>query len=355
MQQTRLKRNSVFHAFLVLSTLLNVSVGTLQLHAQRIVSPEMMKEKFLHVSDTTKLMLYDKMFDADEYICKNPKLRNVRDMELPPSNWGLMIGNEQKGFSYENETRYLEADEKCILCWMGLRMGSVKEETSIRKKLKNKYGSILSANGKMEGIPAMWISDTIATLKYIKYYGGVYIGLPDFICVNEGELLEDYKVGEHIYERDSIRLWDYFSKDVFKNPCHTLYIQLFDLLPENSHSLDDKEKAERGKESEMLLLAYEVNKYCSLSFNRYHKTNKIPIYVSMRKDGRCEMTVLDERTLAEEDIPYLEELRNAFPKIPPLLFSPQFTIDGELMPGRILYATHNGAWTFMDIESENSQ
>ena len=294
MQQTRLKRNSVFHAFLVLSTLLNVSVGTLQLHAQRIVSPEMMKEKFLHVSDTTKLMLYDKMFDADEYICKNPKLRNVRDMELPPSNWGLMIGNEQKGFSYENETRYLEADEKCILCWMGLRMGSV-------------------------------ISDTIATLKYIKYYGGVYIGLPDFICVNEGELLEDYKVGEHIYERDSIRLWDYFSKDVFKNPCHTLYIQLFDLLPENSHSLDDKEKAERRKESEMLLLAYEVNKYCSLSFNRYHKTNKIPIYVFMRKDGRYEMTVLDERTLAEEDIPYLEELRNAFPKIPPLLFSPHFT------------------------------
>ena len=153
MQQTRLKRNSVFHAFLVLSTLLNVSVGTLQLHAQRIVSPEMMKEKFLHVSDTTKLMLYDKMFDADEYICKNPKLRNVRDMELPPSNWGLMIGNEQKGFSYENETRYLEADEKCILCWMGLRMGSVKEETSIRKKLKIKYGSIPSADGKMEGIP----------------------------------------------------------------------------------------------------------------------------------------------------------------------------------------------------------
>jgi hypothetical protein len=69
----------------------------------------------------------------------------------------------------------------------------------------------------------------------------------------------------------------------------------------------------------------------------------------MRKDGRCEMEVLDDSMLKEEDKPYVEELAKALPQMPPLLLPLQFTIDGLMMPGKIIYASRKLAWSFEQL------
>ena len=102
---------------------------------------------------------------------------------------------------------------------------------------------------------------------------------------------------------------------------------------------------------ETILLAYEANRYCpsSSELHAFHEIKDLPLYIYMRKDGRCEMEVLDDSMLKEEDKPYVEELAKALPQMPPLLLSLQFTIDGLMMPGKIIYASRELAWSFKQL------
>lgn len=324
------------------------------LKAQRLLSPEKVKTRFLHANDTIKLMNYDKMLEYEEYISNSTNLHKAGDIILPPSCWGLMVIDERGNRKFEGKIRFLEEGEKCILCWMGLRDSSSEQERRIRSRLKRKYGSVTSSDGKKEGIPSTWITDdTLSFCTYVQDYGGLYTGLSSYHIVQKGNIFLDYHIEGHPRWGNDIEPWNYFDRTILPQDDHNnLHIQVSYLAPELFHTLDSKENYQRSRWAQMLLLAYEANKHCPSSFNKYHVIKDLPIYVYMRKDGRCEMLVLDDSKLKEEDLPYVNELAASLPQTPPLLLSLKFTIDGEMMPGIILYASHEGAWTFREVDQE---
>ena len=340
----------------LMTLLLQLCFCTFPLSAQKIISPEQVKAAFQHASDTTSLAGYDKMCDYEGYISGCPALRKAGNIVLPPSKWGFMIIDDH-GTWYESKPRFLkEGKEKCILCWMGFREPAPEEE-KVRRQLKKKYGSIVSTDEKAEGIPAKWLTtNALALSTRVKPYGGLFIGSVSLPQVQEGHLiLDESREDTPIPVWHESNPWDYFNEEAHKNSKETLHKQLSDMKAVeyiyNSGLFDRKQWTSLSKFMETILLAYEANKYCPSSFNYQdsHEIKNLPLYIYMRKDGRCEMEVLDDSMLKEEDKPYVEELAKALPQMPPLLLPLQFTIDGLMMPGKIIYASRKLAWSFKQL------
>ena len=336
------------------------SIIPLLSRGQSVISPEKVKMSFLSGENSAILMGYDKMYHDEkvnfhEFLAKNMMLRKAGSISLPPSEWGLLYGNDQKGYAFFNHcVPYVEEGERCLLCWMGLRNDSIGKSQEIWEKLKKKYGCVKDCHGEREGIPATWVSGEITFLEGVEMYGGTYICMrPDTCKVKKGELLLGSFPEWKRNQREKVSPWKNFDPMVLsQNKVNNLNIQVSDLAPELTYTFDSQENNQRAQWARMLLLAYEANKHCPTSFNGYHIIKDLPIYVYMRRDGRCEMAVLDESRLSEEDKPFVEELAAAFPQTPPLMFDLQFTIDGEMMPGKILYATHTTVWRFREVNQE---
>lgn len=333
------------------------SITPLPSWGQEIIAPEKVKAAFLEKGDSAALRDYDKMYHDEkvnfhEFLAKNTMFRKAGNMYLPPSEWGLCYGNDQQGYIFSNHcVPYVEEGEQCILCWMGVRNDSLGKSREIWEKLKKKCGYVKERNGEREGIPAIWLSGEITFLEGVEMYGGTYICMrPDTCKVKKGELLLGSFPEWKRNQREKVSPWKNFDPMVLsQNKVNNLNIQVSDLAPELTYTFDSQENHRLSRWAEMLLLAYEANKHCPTSFNGYHTIKDLPIYVYMRHDGRCEMLVLDDSKLKEEDMPYVEELAHALPQMPPMLLSLQFTIDGEMMPGKILYASHDGAWMFREV------
>ena len=333
------------------------SIIPLLSRGQSVISPEKVKQYFMHPLDTATLNETDKMLGQEEYLSCSSNLHRVGDFSLPASNWGVMVDDEKGGYTFVVKNfrldKPLKQGRKCTLCWMGLRNDASGQEEHIRRKLRKKYGSIKTSDSQHEGIPARWIDNGVMSFSmYVQYYGGMYVGRNDFLFVNQG-CLNFGESSESLPRRDSEDPWDYFDKTIPESEENNhLGLRITMLAPELFHTLDSWENFRRVRKAEMLLLAHEANKHCPSAFKKYHSIKDLPIYVYMRRDGRCEMVVLDESRLSEEDKPFVEELAAAFPQTPPLMFDLQFTIDGEMMPGKILYATHTTVWRFREVNQE---
>lgn len=338
------------------TVLLWLTLPTVML-AQPCISPEKVKQFFMHPQDTATLNETDKMLGQEEYLSCSSDLRRVGKISLPPSNWGVMVEDEKGGYALVVKNfrldKPLKQGEKCILCWMGVRNDSSGQEEHIRRKLRKKYGSIKTSDSQHEGIPARWIGNGVMSFSMdVKYYGGMYVGVNDYLFINQG-CLTFGKSPESTPKRDSEDPWNYLDKTIPQSEKHNhLGLQVIKLAPELYTCLDSQNNLLISYWEEMLLLAYEANKHCPSAFRKYRRIKEVPIYVYMRPDGRCEMTVLDDSQLTEEDMPFVEELAAALPQMPPMLFDVQFTIDGEMMPGRILYATYDGVWRFKEVNQK---
>jgi len=340
----------------LMTFLLQLCFCTFPLSAQKIISPEQVKAAFQHASDTTSLSGYDKMLDYEEYLGGCPALRKAGNIILPPSNWGFMIEGEY-GTWYETHIRLLkEGKEKCVLCWMGFR-NPTPEEGKIRRQLKKKYGSIVSTDEKAEGIPAKWLTtNALAFSRRVKYYGGIYATDTQFQPqIRDGYvMLDEQNDSTHAITRHEHDPWNYFDNYTHnEDRIWTLEDRTFNMTYEylRSEHFEHGQRRLLWRYMEMFLLAYEANKYCPSSFNYQdsHEIKNLPLYIYMRKDGRCEMEVLDDSMLREEDKPYVEELAKALPQMPPLLLPLQFTLDGLMMPGKIIYASRKLAWSFEQL------
>lgn len=329
------------------------------LHAQQVISPDKVKEAFQHATDTFSLDGYDKMLNYNEYLAGCPNLRNAGGIALPPSYWGLMIVDEDGQCSFENHTVFLEEGEQGFLCWMGFREPS-PEEDRVRRKLKKRHGSIVTSDGKTEGIPAKWLTtDNLAFSTSVKYYGGLYTGSASKPAVRKGRLLlDETREGSPIPIWHEPNPWDYFDEEAHQNSKATLCYQVdkmtFDYIP--SHQFEREQRLSLRRFMETMLLAYEANRFCPSSFipDKYHPIQDLPLYIYMRKDGRCEMTILDDNMLKDEDMPYVEELAKALPQMLPLLLSLNWTIDGMMMPGMIVYASRELSWTFRQLGQDDN-
>lgn len=327
-----------------LCLLLTVSLTT-RAQVYTFISPMEVKERFLHRQDATELLNgRDRMLDYPMYIAPNKRLSHAEGLDLPPSYWGLMIGNKQSGYVFESRMRPLKEGEQCLLCWMGLRENSLGKEKKIRQKMQRRYGCVKSADGSKDGIPATWISDTLTFISDTECYEGLILGIGNEKAVRNGTVLFHQSIDLPTpFEEMSISQEDL---DAYPNAT-PLAIQSAEMkLYAKQDSWIHKMSI---RDISMVMLSYNVNRACATSFMTYREID-IPIYVYMKSDGRCEMIVLNDNGLKSEDFPFVRELQEAFCKLPIRLFGFDTTIDGTIMSGTILYASRRTAWTFQEAE-----
>ena len=302
--------------------------------AQNYVTVDIVQQRFM-AEDHIFISSYD-VLGGYYYFSKAPELSNVGKIALPPSKWSIVYGDKTEGYTFCSGISRPADSYEGILCWLGFQKENTDQEQAIRDALKKQYGIITGTDGE-EGVPAKWFTGFLEVVAQPQYRLGLWIGKHgERYSFKKGIMEED--------QTDEIDIWGAFERSHIAYD-KSLYDRSYEFARALSGSTANMDRIALLLLANDILLAYPQH-------DDFHEVNEeiesLPIYVWMQKDGSLEMSVLGNKTYTEIQKREIEDLRQAFQKLPKFTFGLTPTLDG-LMPGVLLYATYSRLrWTFRE-------
>lgn len=321
--------------------LLTVPGYTYSSRAQTYLAPADVIRLVGQLSDTIPISSYDQL---DIYhIVSSPALHIAGKNHLPTSNWGLFYKDKDGKCHYaSNISKLPDASVKEImLCWMGVADISQKDiEKKLFRSLSKTYGEIIDYNAVHRGIHAKWFSGTLQVLLSPSFNTGLWQSEHGYQFLFDDGICE-ISLADNSFGLDAL---SYFTETGMYDPAMNLGRRVMDLVPEAVYG-----NVISFHRMELILLANDITVLLGLTDKESDNSVSIQslrVYVWMHKDGRCELTVLDNRHLTTKQSMAVSNLCNIVRMLPKYLFDFTFTLEG-IIPGWILNATYeHGRWTF---------
>lgn len=271
-----------------------------------VISDKAVRERYKPAADSSEWMGYD-VFNQKYAIRSSRKLRTAGKMTLPASVWAMFYREEDAGnktlYKYKNSPGSIPENAECILCWMGLREAGSESESAVRKKLSGKYGTLTATDSKgnvLTGVPARWLNDTLTTALNPYCYAGLWV---------QSSTGVNLAVSNGYATKCKLA----YAKKDYNND---LYITVMDMAPQFYTAVDGNgSSARQAKWLEMTLLAYDINKLCTIK-KQGGKKLILPIYLRADAETAYHIELLGNRRLDDGEAAVLGDLKNAFAKMP---------------------------------------
>ena len=317
-----------------------------ELAAQHVLTKDELKFNWRHRNDTTSLINFDIIGNDHYYITQSEQLRSVGNIELPPSCW--MFFCEEGAGNYKCSP-LPTWEERCILCWVGIREDDAGKEKSIRKRLSKQYGLLtgLYEGIVCQGVPAQWFDGQIYIAENIEYRLGNWVSgeySKHNYTIKHGEFFEP--------EEDDTYESDISQECMTVYDISTIYDDLFRYHYDPTLRMHIANRTyEEGRQFQLDLLANNValfNPHTQLH-SADHYVRNMPIYIHQSsEDGHISMEVIGDDTYSDIQWQEIDRLKHAFASLPPYTYKKQYYTLQGILDGEILYAHYNYGylWVF---------